>query len=704
MQPHAQTELALEQLSPELLSALLPLGLQETWHPVRSLGVAPDLPDAWWGQVTQALNLTPQADGTVQVPGPVRAALMARLMAAHPHRYRALVGAHAETLLSGGDVVAALTLLHDLGDTGRAETALEQWITDRHVRGEFSLLQEVMVAAPTAWRTDRIRGALWLALLSSPEREVAGQARQELLTAYERGERHPRVLHALSCALQLDGRYEFALQISTQALSGCPEGTDALRLWHQHTMNLNYLSQPEAHLQSAQRFLEEAERACHFSFMGIAHATLAYAREDLGELAQAELHYQQAKELYWRTSYWNQLATLLNNYAKLLCDLGRPAEALEQLSAAAQLPNLAARHHAWIAFTRSTIHHLYGLHAEALASMPEALELLQQAHLEGDALDLRLLWVERLALDGRLDEARRVLRQGAALVGRYPSGAAQMTFTSGVLAYLSQEWAQASQLFQAALDGAMVVPWDQVRAALYLLALDLRRDSATSETLEDRLSAVGHDLPLLTDAGAHQRTLQWLAAQPGWASRLERIFGQSPRTGDVLLRLEPFGPLEIFSQAGQLRFPLRRSAELLAFLALHGSASRQQILAALWEGQADGKTVDLFKKTLRGLRSALQPLLPGGTDPVTLRQGRYALHPLFDVTVAQLPQGFFPAPSVRQVGHPVVRGPFLADGQGPWLEDSRAGIHEALLHDLQVRAGEHDPVTQHARHVLRNLT
>ena len=33
--------------------------------------------------------------------------MMARLMAAHPHRYRALVGAHAETLLSGGDVVAA---------------------------------------------------------------------------------------------------------------------------------------------------------------------------------------------------------------------------------------------------------------------------------------------------------------------------------------------------------------------------------------------------------------------------------------------------------------------------------------------------------------------------------------------------------------------------------------------------------------------
>ncbi len=108
--------------------------------------------------------------------------------------------------------------------------------------------------------------------------------------------------------------------------------------------------------------------------------------------------------------------------------------------------------------------------------------------------------------------------------------------------------------------------------------------------------------------------------------------------------------------AGHLRFPLRRSAELLTYLALYGPATRQQLLAALWEGAPDSKMVDLFKKTLRCLCETLRLLLPAGTAPVLIENGKHTLHPLLDVTAAWLPGDLFPAPAVRRGGPVEVRG------------------------------------------------
>ncbi|QFP75711.1 hypothetical protein [Deinococcus sp. AJ005] len=96
-------------------------------------------------------------------------------------------------------------------------------------------------------------------------------------------------------------------------------------------------------------------------------------------------------------------------------------------------------------------------------------------------------------------------------------------------------------------------------------------------------------------------------------------------------------------------------------------------------------------------------LLPAGTAPVLIENGKHTLHPLLDVTAAWLPSDLFPAPAVRRGGPVEVRGAFLADAQGPWVDDVRAGVQQRLCAELERRAADHDASVLNALRVARGL-
>ncbi|WP_119673405.1 tetratricopeptide repeat protein [Deinococcus sp. RM] len=699
----ADAETALLHLQPAFLDALLPLALEDTWHPVRSLALSPDLPDGWWSAALQQLPLIAGDDDTARVPPALRAALVRRLSTARPKLYRDLIIQQSEAALTSGHVQQALTLLHGIGAAEQAHQKLEAWMNEQIRAGTYRLVQTTFEALPPSLRHPRTTAAYWSAVVSDTDRERAMNARQEAHHAYEQGERNPRLLYTLSYGLQLDGQYGPALHLVDEALTAGTRGRDTLQHLQMRSMLLNYLQRPADHLETSLQLLAEAQVQGDLYFTAIAHMTIGYAREDMGDLSAAEDHYHKAIALYTRISQWHQLATLLNNYAQSLAAAGRPAEALQRLEEASRLHALSARHHAWFALTAAIVHHQYGLHAQALASTRRASEHLHQAHLDGDVINALLLEAERLALDGQPVMAEQRYREARTRSSDSPTDLAQLDFTAGVLAYARREWQAAETAFVSA--GDEVTPWDRVRRQLYLIAVRVHQGGRPDvRALERSLADLGIDAPLLTDAPLMHGTLTWLGQQPGWQVRLERVFSGAALAGTIPLRLELLGPLEIHTSAGALHFPLRRSAELLAFLALHGPANRQQIITALWEGVADRKLVDHFKKVLRGLRETLRPLLPEGADPVVIDSGQHALHPLFSVSTAWLPTGLFPAPAVRRGGALDVRGAFAADAQGPWADDVRRELHNQLLAALQDRQQDGDPTVGPALKVVQGLT
>lgn len=701
--PQLECAGALRGLSPALLQALFPLCLHDTWHPVRSLAVAPDLPDDWWSVVTRQLPLERQPDGSATVPRDLGEALRAQFAATAPQRYRAACLARSEELLERGDLHGALGLLDALGEHERAQDALEEWMTVRIHRGEHELLQATVDALAGLGDSPRTRAVYWLSCVSVSSRDRAAGARRAAHAAYDAGDRNPRLMHMLSSSMQFDGEYELSLRLVEEGLALGPKHTDRLRIRHQEVMGLNYLRRQTEHLAAARVLLEDALAQGNVYFAAVAHATLAYAHEDKGDRATAETHYQRATALYRQISQGPQLATLLNNSAQSLAADGRPAEALEQLAEAERLPGTALRHRGWIGLTRATVYHQYGQHTEALTLARTAAQDLHAAHLPGDEMVALQVEAERLAMDGRPQEARGRWREAQALLADDPVGAAQLQFAHGVLTALGGDRDAARTAFLAALDGDLT-PWDRARAQLHLIALDLAQGRPGQlGPLDQALAAVGTDFPLLTDAPQRRDVLTWLAAQPGWGPRVSAVFARRPLAGRLALRVELFGPLGIHGPDGPLRFPLRRSGELLAYLALHGPATRAQLLAALFEGRHDARTIDLFKKALRGLRDTLRPLLPGGLEPVVVEGGRHELQPLLDVTTAWVPDGVFPAPGVRRSGPLVVKGAFVSDVTGPWADDIRALVHAQLHDELRRRERGGDPTVAPALRVVRGL-
>lgn len=689
-------------LQEPLLSALLPLAFEPRWHPVCSLAVAPDLPDTWWTEVQCALGLTTDGEGWAAVPDDVSSALASLYAQRFPRRYRQDVLGRSESALRAGDLRGGLELLHSVGEIAAASRHLEAWMNERIRAGEHRRVQELVESLPENWIDARNRAIYWGAVISDTDRARAADARLQVRQAYDAGEHDPRLIYALAYGLQLDGQYAQALRHLDEALEAGVSGRDRLVLLQLRVMVVGYLGRVEEQVTAAGELVREAALQHDGYFQALGHVTLGYAREDAGTLADAEEHYQHAIRLLRQAGQVPQLATLLNNYSQSLGAAGRPAEALQRLEEAQALPGLAPRHLGWLALSRALVHHQYGQHVDALTSARRAAELLREAHLPGDEHRALLVEAEQLTLVGDHDLAHQRLREARALGVDSPADQGQQEFAGGVLAWSEGQPGAA----QGALEGVLdhLEPWDSARAHLYLIAARLAQGAEPGvRALDEALTGCGTDAPLLTDAAALGSALTWLRRQPGWEARLTAVFGAPALAGRVPLHLQLLGPLQVLGPTGPLRFPLRRSAELLVVLALHGAATRQQLIAALWEGEATPRVVDSYKKTLRGLRETLRPLLPEGIDPVPVEGGLHRLHGLFDVSTSWLPPSFFPAPALQQRGPIEVRGAFAADAQGPWADDVRAEIHERLHVALSAREQAGDLTVLHALGVCRGL-
>ncbi|MFD2608957.1 tetratricopeptide repeat protein [Deinococcus taklimakanensis] len=597
-----------------------------------------------------------------------------------------------------------LETLHSCGRGAEADQALEEWLGSHMSRNEHLTATRVIESLPDAWVNPRVRAMYWMSVRQggeSPEKTRA--ARQDAERAYAAGDRNPRLMYLLADDRQLDGHDELALQITREALATRMSDADRVRLLHIHADTLEFLKDPTA-LEVARELLQVAQRAGSTRHIGIANNLIGCVTERTAGFEEAERYYLRAIAIFRRTADQPQLLVHLNNHAQALADRGRPAEAAQLLEEAWQLPSLSVRQRAWLSVSGASLHHQYGHHAEALTAGAMAAQLTREAGLTGQATTAHLLWTERLAFDGQHQRAREILQKAQELIAEDNRYQAQHDFSAGVIAFARGDAERAALKF-GSLAGRedLLVDWDAARLVLYRLALQLRDGAAPDlAPLAEALRTSSTDFPLVTDAPLLTGFLAWLGEQPGWRERLDAVFTGEP-AGTVPLRLELFGPLEVHTEHGPLRFQLRRSAELFAFLVLHGSATRQDLLNAMFEGSTSVNAIDHLKKLMRGLRADLRPLLPEGAEAVVSERRRYTLNPLLHPSVAWLPFSLFPAPGVRRSGPVQVRGAFLADVRGEWVADCRHHVHLQLRAHLRHAVEAGDPLARQALLVAEGL-
>lgn len=670
-------------LAPALREALLPLAFEQVWHSVQALDLAPDLPDGWFGTLVAALGLRAE-DGLVRVPEGVLSVVQRDLQAGRPRLYRDLAVQAADRAFDQDDVQGAVRLLLGGGLRRQAEVGLVAWVDRTNLANHFDEIRARLEQLPASALTLAVRGAWWHAMVR--EGGAAGaEARRAAQAAYDAGAREPDVMFALLLAQNFDGQNELALTLADELLRSGVGGQHRLRALHQRAMALHDLGRRAEHLVAAQALIDEARRQARVDYLASGHAALAYALEEDGQWTDAARHYERAVVHTERNGKQGQLLVVLTNYAQFLAHTGQTARARLKLAQARACATTGHRAQAaWLAMAHAIIEHQSGAHAEALLAARAAVQAAQAASLDGHAFSALLIETQRLALDGQGALAATRLQEARALLDADSTDdALALRFTEAVHRYLTGDRAAAVQDLSRLNGEENLHRWDRARLTLYLLDAALHGGLVPSTADLDRhLQALGTDAPLRTDAACLTRAASWLATQPAWAERVGHALRDGTGAGSVTLRFELFAPLGFQHDSGALHVSLRRAAELLAYLALHGPSTRQDLLTALFGATGDGPA-DHFKKVLRSLRDALAPLLPEGEAAVTAAQGRYRLNSLLAVTCSWYPAALFPNATLRTGGPLTITGAFLDGAAGPWRESLLDDVRDELVQELE---------------------
>ena len=129
-------------------------------------------------------------------------------------------------------------------------------------------------------------------------------------------------------------------------------------------------------------------------------------------------------------------------------------------------------------------------------------------------------------------------------------------------------------------------------------------------------------------------------------------------------------------------FGFRKAGELLVWLALHGPASRDKIIDALWDGSNEQRHLEYFKVAVRRLRAALEEAAPLEFNPLPFEAGTYRLSSRFeiDLDAQALTQAFeLNDPARQSQAWNRYTGDFLPGIDSEWVLETRRNLLDQAL-------------------------
>nr|WP_246351407.1 tetratricopeptide repeat protein [Deinobacterium chartae] len=259
-----------------------------------------------------------------------------------------------------------------------------------------------------------------------------------------------------------------------------------------------------------------------------------------------------------------------------------------------------------------------------------------------------------------------------------------LNFVSGLLALEADRAERAAEHLRQ-VGHASSDPTHRPRAQALLAELDARAghlERASLQGIFAELDRLGSDFALTLDRPQLSRLLQ-LCAQRDWY--VARLSGIGPHTAlrAPLLHLRTLGSLEVSIDGVPVRLPLAKGGELLAWLALHGQASREQLVNALWDGCNATRHHEYCRVAIRRLRVALSAAGQLDFNPLPFDGHSYRIAPQFRVTLdlealraaEQTPQ----QPEALEAALKAYRGPFLPEAETEWAEVLRSQLEASAL-------------------------
>ncbi len=681
--PQAYQEELLGTLPAEFDDLLDGAALLSTWTTAafRALGIEPR---ADWAQrlLGAGLMLRVYGDGSCRPHDLLSAALRARLDG-RPGAGAALTAQAAAQADAQGRPLEAARLYVQAGEPERATEVARRSAPALEESWAFDVLRQILETLPARTLPDDLRVKRCLCLLHVGE---VVQAEACLRDLRDQLPVRAEALFLLSVIASRRGDSARQLALAEEGLRAAPGARVRTRLMRVQASALNVLGRRAEALPITQEALALAEDTAQHGerahLLALLNALHAFARTPLPE---REAVIRAAIRAYQRAGLPQACARLHASLAYLYRLHGQWQAAQDEVQAAAHLEQQhPSPDRCLVLEAQGDLHRAAGRDGDARAAYVDALA---QADAYGITYVQAVLAYKLADLSGRTGDGRgpEWLTQARSwqyeLSGSWISGSAH--FYEGLLAAQRGDVGAAARSLRAAVLDPRLDLEEQVRARAWLLHLT----PVAEQTLEDQ-TALADLRAFLGGDAALQLDLPFLtglrAPEPDRPVRPDPAPAGPPagRTGVPLQVRVLGGGVQVSVNGAPLRLAHSKPAELLAWLALQGPSTREQLVEALTDGGTEQRHVDYVKISVRRLRAALSEA-PGVTfNPLEFRGGQYWLSEAFDVQVDAL--------VVRQARHShdpalltcaldAYAGALLPRVESLWVETARLELEEDLI-------------------------
>ena len=678
----------LDRLPPAVRAAIPEAAVLAVWTEGKATALGCELPAGWLRQVRRAgLPLTPLGGGA-QRPH-------ATLLWALERELSERAARHAELHLAAGrqahaDGDGMRTMRHYLS-AGANDLALEvasQLCTRFQARGEHKLVRQVLEAFQGERLSAEWRCALALALIETGEAARGEAGLHGLLAA---GQGSSAVHAALGLLAGRAAQREHQLEHAQRAFGLAHNDRErlvALRLQASALDNLSRHQEALEVLAEAMRLGETGHDLPELAQTLEMKHSILYG---FGEFAQCETLVLRCIEIYTSLDMLTRALEAQNELAELRRVQGRGEESLVILERAIPF----ARRESSMALpllleTRGDVHLWNAQFAAAIEAYSEALAQTGPFKLEAQTLRLWAEISEALARNGDAVGAYSALKHMRALDRGSVSLQTVTLFATGLSAFRDGDLESAQIAFEQVLSrGRDLVRLARAHAHLAEIARRQGRlERHHLEALIASLDRLGTDTVLKVDA--EPLAPLWAAClERGWfPERFTNLIGSevvsSGISGKQSVKLEvcSFGNLRALVADQAVHIPFAKAGELLVWLALHGPATRDKIIDALWDGSNEQRHLEYFKVAVRRLRAALEEAVPLEFNPLPFEAGAYRLSDQFeiDLDAQALTQAFELDDPARQAqALDRYTGDFLPGMDSEWVLETRRNLLDQAL-------------------------
>lgn len=695
-QPGDLVREVLDRLPPELRAGLAEASVLELWSEAAAARLALPLPPGWLGEVRRAgLPLAGLGGGTFR-PHRLLVEALEEELRARPGRHAELHARLARQAEAEGDPLEAVRRYRLAGQEAQALRLAATLVPRFETRGDHHLIRRVLEPAPAL--PPALRRSLASALLGTGE-AARGEAILRELRA--QGEADAPALAALAQVLARQGQFQAALDLAAEAQALSP-GEARATLLHVRTTAHWGLGHFDEMRELGLRAVEEAERTGDLPLLGTALFVLASAHTNLGRPREAVPVLERGITVFDGLDTPLRALAMRNDLANAYVMQNRTGEAERLLARALRdAEECGSTLQPILLGSRGDLALWRGDVEGAARDYRRAVDLAAEFGLR---LTARTNWIRLIEAGRRLGDpalaAEARSRAADGIEAASGQTRASLAFQEALDALTAGDEAAARAGFEAARAAETLYA---VRAAAYRAELDRRAGHLTRETVADllaRLDGLGSDAALHLDQAALAPLYAECAARGWWPERLAPFAGEALRVRPSSpprrprLEVRALGPLEVRLEGQAIRLPFARCGELLVWLMLHGPATRDEIVTALWDGSREARHAEYFRVAVRRLRAALTAGGELDFNPLPFEQGRYRLSEELDawLDAAQLAA----APRTQESGAlaaalDLYGGEFLAGCGSGWVQDTRTRCLDLALETALALGRLHEP-------------